>query len=90
MLYLLATATAAMTGTIFWMAAYRMRPERVRSERERTRGKHAFRPKERAKFLLSRSFAVPPDTPDWADPLVTQIGDVPAPLASEPAATRAD
>lgn len=76
MIYVLAAATATMGGYMFWLAAFRMRPERVWGERERSRGKHAFRPKERVRYLLGRTFDVPPDRPEWEDTLVSRLADI--------------
>lgn len=87
MIYFLAAATAAMAAYVFWLAAFRMRRERVWSERERNRGKHAFRPRERVRFLLGRSFDVPQERAEWEDTLVTRLGDVPASPAGARAAS---
>ena len=58
MLYVIPAATAAMFGYMIWLAVFRMRRDRVWSEREQSRGKFAFRPRERLRFLLHRSFDV--------------------------------
>jgi hypothetical protein len=58
------------------------------SERERNRGKHAFRPKDRLRFLLGRSFTVSPEKPEWEEPLVSSLAEVPvavSPNRSRPA-----
>ena len=86
MIYIIPAATLAMLAYVFWLAAFRMRRDRVRSERELNRGKFAFRPKERLRFLLSRSFDVSPEKPEWEDPLVSRLADVPAPAAREASA----
>lgn len=77
MMYLLPAATVAMFAYVFWLAAFRMRRDRVWSERERSRGKFAFRPKERVRFLLGRSFEVKPDRPEWEESLVSSLATVP-------------
>lgn len=84
MIYIIPVLTLAMLAFVFWRAAFSMRRDRVRAERELHRGKFAFRPKERARFLLSRSFHVAKDKPEWEDPLVTRLAEVPAPAAEAP------
>lgn len=79
MIYVIAVATLAMLAYVFWLAAFRMRRERVRSQREQSRGKFAFRAKDRLRFLLGRSFGVAPDKPDWEEPLVAKLAEVPVP-----------
>jgi hypothetical protein len=82
MIYLIPAATAAMLGYVFWLAVFRLRRERVRSERELSRGKFAFRPKERLRFLLGRSFGVTKEKPEWEDPLVSRLSEIPSPGAN--------
>jgi hypothetical protein len=67
-----------MLGYMVWLVTFRLRRERVATERERTRGKRAFRPKERIRFLLHRSFRVPEEKPDWEEPLVSSLAAAPA------------
>lgn len=77
MIYVIAAATAVMCAYLFWMVVFRLRRDRVLSERERSRGKHAFRPKDRLRFLLGRSFNVADDKPEWEEPLVSRLAEVP-------------
>jgi hypothetical protein len=49
-------AVLAMLAFMFVKVALMLRRDRIRTERERTRGKHAFTPKHRARFLLDRAF----------------------------------
>lgn len=78
MMYLLPVVTLAMFAYVFWLAAFRMRRDRVWSERERNRGRFVLRrPKQRLRFLLGRSFDVARDKPDWEEPLVTSLARVP-------------
>jgi hypothetical protein len=75
MIYLVSAATAAMFGFMLWSTLFRLRPDRVRGQRSLTRGKFAFRTKERARFLLDRSFDLVRDKPDWEDPLISKLND---------------
>lgn len=77
MIYLLATATGAMFSTMVWLTVFRMREDRVRQVRALTRGKFAFRPKERARFVLNRSFRVPEERREWEEELVARLATVP-------------
>ena len=56
---ILAATVLGMVGYMFWLAAYAMRKERVRNQREATRGRHAFTPIHRARLLLQRAFGSP-------------------------------
>ena len=56
---LLPAAVLAMVGYMFWLAAFGMRRERVRNQREATRGRHAFTRRHRARMLLQRAFGLP-------------------------------
>lgn len=79
MIYALIPASiAAMLGYMLWSASFRLRPDRVRAERDRKRGKFAFRPKERIRFLLNRSFSVPDEKIEWEDALVSRLAQTPA------------
>lgn len=83
--YLLPAATAAMLGYMVWAVAVRLRRDRVQTQRERNRGRFAFRrPMERVRFLLNRTFKTPDQEPEWEKPLVSSLSDVPA----EPAKRR--
>jgi hypothetical protein len=78
MLYLVAFATAGMLAYMMWLAAFRMRRDRLASQREQSRGRHVFRrPKERVRFLLNRSFKVPEERPEWEENLVSRLPPVP-------------
>ena len=77
MLYILIPVTiAAMLGYMVWSAGFRLRKDRIRSAREKTRGKFAFRPRERIRFLLGRSFQVSEDKPEWETSLVSNLSKV--------------
>lgn len=73
MVLAIAILTFVMLGFIAWVTVFRLRRERVETERERTRGKHAFRPKERARYLLGRSFPVAEEKAPWEDGLVSKL-----------------
>lgn len=81
MIYLVALVTAAMLGFMLWSTLFRLRRDRVKAERDLTRGKFAFRPKERLRFLLGRSFKVSEDRPEWEEPLVSTLAKIPPPDA---------
>ncbi|MFN3388051.1 MAG: hypothetical protein ACK40O_03910 [Allosphingosinicella sp.] len=84
--YLLPVLTAAMLGYMVWAVAVRLRRDRVKTERERSRGRFAFRrPIERVRFLLNRTFRTPDEEPEWEKPLVSSLSDV----RVEPSETRA-
>lgn len=86
MITILAVTTLAMLAYVFWLAAFRMRRERIWSQRTSNRGKFAFRRKDRLRFLLGRSFTVAPDKPEWEESLVASLADIPAAKASDKAA----
>lgn len=77
MIYFLAFATIVMMAYMAWQIVFRLRPERIRYQRHTSRGKFAFRPKERMRFLLHKAFGTDDDRPDWAEPLVTQLARKP-------------
>jgi hypothetical protein len=79
MLYVIQAATILMFGAMMWMAFFRLRADRVTTRRKLTRGKHAFRPRDRMRFLLNRSFKLPEDRPEWEDPLVSRLAARPEP-----------
>jgi hypothetical protein len=83
MFYLIPAATLLMLGYVFWRAAFQMRRDRLSLTREQTRGKFAFRPKDRLRFLLGRSFAVPEEKPEWEEPLVARLAEEPLPGSAE-------
>lgn len=83
--YLLPVLTVSMLGYMVWAVAVRLRRDRVKTERERSRGRFAFRrPIERVRFLLKRTFKAPEQEPEWEEPLVSSLSGVPA----EPSGTR--
>lgn len=63
MIYIIPPLVLAMLGYMAWLATARLRYDRVRNLRERNRGRYAFRPKERVRFLLARAFQVRSDEP---------------------------
>lgn len=69
----LATAVLGMFGYMFWGAAYAMRRERIRNEREATRGRHAFTRIHRARMLLRRAFG-DPEEPVWQPAMLERLG----------------
>lgn len=77
MIYLIPALTLSMLGYIAWLAVYRLRRDRISTERHLRRGKSGFRPKERIRFLLQRSFHVSKDKPEWEDPLVSRLAAAP-------------
>jgi hypothetical protein len=79
MIYLIAAATAGMLVYMLWLLLFRLRRDRVVTDRKLTRGKFAFRPRDRLRFLLKRSFDVPEDKPQWEDPILMRLSDVPVP-----------
>ena len=54
-----------MLAYMFWRTAAQMRRDRVLYERETTRGRHAFTPKHRLRFLLNRAFRPGDEEPGW-------------------------
>ena len=84
MFYVIPALTLGMLGYMVWLVTFRLRRERVATERELTRGKRSFsRPKQRLRFLLHRSFRLPDEKPDWEEPLVSSLAKAPA-AAPEP------
>lgn len=83
MIYPLVAITAAMSGYMVWLLVFRLRRDRVLAQRDLTRGKFAFRPKDRVRFLLKRSFDVPRERAEWEDRLVSGLGAEDQPAASE-------
>jgi len=51
-----ALAVLGMLGFMFYRVAYSLRKERVRNQREASRGKHSFTRIDRARLLLRRAF----------------------------------
>lgn len=72
MIYIVSTATLIMLGYMMWRASVRLRHDRVKTERQLTRGRHAFRPMDRIRFLLGRSFRLE-DKAEWEEPLVSSL-----------------
>ncbi len=71
-----------MLAYMFWLAFFRLRHDRVKTKRQLTRGKHAFRPRERLRFLLKRSFPVPEEQAEWEHSIVARLADAPIPDAN--------
>lgn len=71
--YFLAAAVLAMMGYMIGVTMFRMRRDRVFAQREVTRGKFAFRPKERLRLLLNRAFLPPAETAPWEEALVSRL-----------------
>ena len=70
---ILASAVLGMFGYMFWGAAYAMRKERIRNQREATRGVHAFTRKHRARLLLQRAFGEA-EEPVWQPAMIERLG----------------
>lgn len=83
MLYVIPTLTLSMIAYMIWLVVFRLRRERVSTERAMSRGKRAFRPKERVRFLLQRAFELPADSPEWERPLVSSLARRPRADAAE-------
>ena len=64
---------AAMLAFIFWRAAFRLRPDRVKQAREATRGRFDLSPRQRVKLLLDRAFNLPERNKDWEAPLLSRL-----------------
>lgn len=75
MIYIIAATTAGMLGYMLWLVAFRLRRDRIAAERELTRGKFAFRPREKLRFLLKRAFSVSDNKAEWEEPLVSRLSD---------------
>lgn len=73
MLYLIPAAIIIMSGYMVWLLVFRLRRDRVHAERNLTRGKFAFQPKDRARFLLNRAFKVPEKEAGWEEPVVSSL-----------------
>lgn len=71
---ILAAAVLGMVGYMFWLAAYAMRKERIRNQREATRGQYAFTRIHRARLLLQRAFG-PAEEPNWQPAMLERLGD---------------
>jgi hypothetical protein len=74
--YLLASATLAMMGYMLWVTMFRLRRDRVLGEREFTRGKFAFRPRDRVRLLLDRAFRPSVEKTEWEDPLLARLSEI--------------
>lgn len=83
MFYVIPALTLSMIAYMIWLVVFRLRRERVSTERALTRGKRAFRPKERVRFLLQRAFELPAETPEWERPLVSTLAHPPRTDAAE-------
>ena len=74
--YLLAAATLTMMGYMLWVTMFHLRRDRVRGEREASRGRFAFRPRERLGLLLKRAFRPSAENPQWEDPLLSRLSEI--------------
>lgn len=77
MIYILPAITLVMLGYMVWSTMFRLRHDRVKTERHLKRGKFAFTPKDRVRFLLGQSFEVSKDKPEWEDSLMSSLAKVP-------------
>ena len=75
MAYLIPALTAAMLGYMFWMLVFRLRRDRVHTERKATRGKYRFSPKDRVRLMLDRAFGVSRRKAEWEDPLIERLNE---------------
>lgn len=75
--YVLAAAIAAMWGYILWLTL-RLRRDRVKTQRELTRGRFAFRRRDRIRFLLGRAFGAAPDRPEWEEAMLARMNEGPS------------
>lgn len=73
MVFAIAMLTFLMLAIIGWLTIFRLRRERVETERELTRGRFAFRPRERARYLLGQSFPVAQERAPWEEGLVSRL-----------------
>jgi hypothetical protein len=90
MLYLVPVLTLSMLGYMAYAIVFRLRRDRIKTERELTRGKAVFRPMHRMQYLLRRSFEPPRDRPDWEQELINSAANVlPASNSQEPESARA-
>jgi hypothetical protein len=71
---LLAAAITAMWIYIV-VLTLRLRRDRVKTQRELTRGKYAFRRRDRVRFLLGRAFGTAPERAEWEKALLARIND---------------
>ena len=77
--FLIPAIIIAMLGYMFWSTIFRLRHDRVRTQRDQTRGKFAFRPRERMRFLLNRAFHVSDEKSEWESALVGSLAKMQAP-----------
>jgi hypothetical protein len=90
MLYVVPVLTISMLAYMAWAVLFRLRRDRVITHRERMRGMSTFRPREKARFLLRKSFPPVEQKADWEEPLVaslTQAAAAAAPHDGSPAET---
>ena len=79
-----------MLGYMAYAIVFRLRRDRINTQRELTRGKAVFRPMHRMQYLLRRSFEPPRDTPDWEQELIGSAAKVvPASDVQEQQSSRA-
>jgi hypothetical protein len=84
MLYLVPVLTLSMLAYMAYVTLFRLRRDRVVTQRERMRGRSTFRPKERARFLLRKSFPPVEEKAPWEEPLVASLTQAAATAPAEP------
>jgi hypothetical protein len=73
--YVLAAAIAVMWGWILYLTL-RLRHDRVKTQREMTRGRFVFRrPRDRVRFLLGRAFRPTAETAEWEGALLARMNE---------------
>jgi hypothetical protein len=73
MLYLVPVLTISMLAYMAYATFFRLRRDRVVTQRELMRGRSTFRPKERARFLLRKSLPPVEQKAEWEEPLVASL-----------------
>jgi hypothetical protein len=73
MLYALAVLTLSMMGYMWWVTAFQMRRDRLRTEKSADRSHVIMTPKQRARVQLMRAFRLSDDKPDWESRLVKSL-----------------
>jgi hypothetical protein len=72
-----------MLAYMAWAVLFRMRRDRVSTQRERMRGMSTFRPREKVRFLLRKSFPPVEQKAEWEEPLVASLTQAAATAAPE-------
>jgi hypothetical protein len=76
MVYALPAIVFAMLGYMFWLSAFQLRRDRLRSQRAQ-RSAVILTPRQRIRANLGRAFVPPADRPDWQARLLSDLA-VPA------------